>query len=145
MYLGLGSNLGDRRRNIRRALVELADSHIAVLKKSPIIETDPVGGPAQPKFLNLVAKARTTLSPHEVLRTIKGIEMHLGRTKTVRNGPRPIDIDILLYGKLRMKTRQLTIPHPRMACRDFVMQPLTHISPRVAQRYRTARKIPDKH
>ena len=127
IFLGLGSNLGDRRKNIGAALEELQKHGITIQKISSIIETEPLGGPAQGKFLNAAVKAQTTLSPHELLTTVKTIEKTLGRTDTGRWGPRPIDIDILLYGDEKISTPELTIPHPRMKERDFVMQPLGEV------------------
>jgi 2-amino-4-hydroxy-6-hydroxymethyldihydropteridine diphosphokinase len=130
VYLGIGSNLGNRKKNIEDAVTSLRKNHISILKRSTIIETDPVGGPPdQGKFLNGVLKAQTELSPNELLNLLKHIEQELGRTKTVLNGPRIIDIDILLYDDLILQTPQLTLPHPRMFARDFVMNPLKEIEP----------------
>ncbi|MDP2654564.1 MAG: 2-amino-4-hydroxy-6-hydroxymethyldihydropteridine diphosphokinase [Candidatus Omnitrophota bacterium] len=129
VFLGLGSNLGDRRDNILRAVEELKAQGIALDALSTIIETDPVGGPLQGKFLNAVARTSTTLSPQEVLKAIHSVEKSLGRVRTVRDGPRTIDIDILLYDDLKIQTKKLTVPHPRMQERDFVMKPLGEIAP----------------
>lgn len=93
------------------------------------METDPVGGPPQPKFLNAVAKIETRLSPVELLNQCHGIEKELGRVRDVPNGPRPIDLDILLYDRLVLDTPRLTIPHPRMFERAFVLEPLKEIEP----------------
>jgi len=130
VYLALGSNVGNRHHNIRCAIRLLAQHAIAVKKTSAVIETDPVGGPAQRKFLNAALKGETALIPAELLQQIKKIEKVLGRKKTVKNGPRTIDIDILLYGRKKITTPRLTIPHPRMRERTFVMQPLAEIAPR---------------
>jgi len=121
--------LGDRQKNIEQAINELANAGVKILKVSSIIETEPVGGPAQGKFLNAALKAQTVLSPQDLLKTIHQIETALGRVRTVKDGPRTIDIDILLYGNLQMDTPELTIPHPRMRERAFVMQPLFEIEP----------------
>lgn len=130
VYLGIGSNLGNRRKNIEDAIFSLRKNRINVLKRSTIIETDPVGGPPnQGKFLNGVLKIRTQLTPEKLLHLLKRIEQELGRTRTVVNGPRIIDLDILLYNHLRLQTSQLTLPHPRMLQRDFVMKPLKEIDP----------------
>lgn len=128
-YLGLGSNLGDRAGNITKAIALLQDKGIPLLKTSTIIETDPVGGPPQPKFLNAVVKIETRLSPVELLNQCQGIEKELGRVRGAVNGPRTIDLDILLYDRLTVDTPQLKIPHPRMLERDFVMNPLKEIEP----------------
>jgi 2-amino-4-hydroxy-6-hydroxymethyldihydropteridine diphosphokinase len=128
IFLGLGSNLGDRAKNLKRAVEELSREGITVSKISRTIETEPVGGPPQGKYLNAVLKATTTKPPQVLLTSLKSIEKRLGRKRTVRNGPRPIDIDILLYDDLKMKTPLLTIPHPRMFERDFVLKPLAELA-----------------
>ena len=128
-YLSLGSNLGNRRKNLEEAvrmINRLKDAK--VLKKSSFIETEPIGGPkAQPKFLNAAFKISTKLSPLKFLKELKTIEKKLGRVKTVRNGPRVIDLDILLYADRTIKTDKLVVPHPRMFNRDFVVKPLLEI------------------
>jgi len=127
-YLGIGSNLGNRRNNIKKALDYLAKTRgIKIEKISRIYETEPVGGPAQGKFLNAAIKIKTSLTPQLLLKTIKNIEMDLGRRKTVRFGPREMDLDILLYGNKIIKKRGLLIPHPRMFKREFVLRPLREI------------------
>jgi 2-amino-4-hydroxy-6-hydroxymethyldihydropteridine diphosphokinase len=133
VYLGIGSNLGNRRENIETAVTCLTETGITVLKISTIVETDPVGGPSgQGMFLNGVLKVETRLSPRKLLDRLKSIERQLGRVKTVPNGPRPIDLDILLYDRLELQTPRLTVPHPRMFERDFVMRPLSEIEPQLA-------------
>lgn len=127
VYLGLGSNLGDRAKNIHEAVKALNEADIMTIKLSSLIETDPVGGPPQGLFLNAVLKACTGLLPVELLRTINRIEARLGRVRGVRNGPRTIDIDILLYDELMLDTPELVIPHPRMKEREFVMRPLREV------------------
>jgi len=129
IYLGLGSNLGDRDANIDRAIKLLGQNKVIINKVATVIETDPIGGPPQGKFLNTVLCAETTLKPHELLNVIQLIEKQLGRLKKIINGPRPIDIDILLYGQTMLKSPELIIPHPRMTKRAFVMQPLLEIAP----------------
>ena len=128
VYLGLGSNLGDREKNIQDA-VSLLKDFITVEKFSTIIETEPVGFLEQGKFLNAVLKGTTQLSAFDLLAETKSIENKLGRVRTLRNGPRTIDIDILLYDYEKISTPQLTIPHPQMWERDFVMGPLKEIEP----------------
>jgi 2-amino-4-hydroxy-6-hydroxymethyldihydropteridine diphosphokinase len=129
VYLALGSNLGERLQYIQKAVDELEASGVKVLKLSTIIETDPVGGPAQGKYLNAVLKASTDHSPEELHEITLGVERKLGRVKKVVNGPRIIDIDILLYDDIKLITPKLLIPHPRMFERDFVMGPLKEIAP----------------
>lgn len=128
-YLGIGSNLGERRKNISSAIKKIkALKDTKVIKISSLIETEPVGGPAgQPKFLNGALKIKTNLPPLTLLKGIKKIEKELGRDKTVRYGPRVIDLDILLYADKIIKTKTLTIPHPKMFIRDFVIRPLSEI------------------
>ena len=128
VYLGLGSNLGDREKNIREAVKLLEARGVRPLKISSIIETDPVGGPPQGSFLNAALKAETSLVPLDLLKAAQAVEAQLGRVRMVKNGPRTIDIDILRYDDLAMVTDQLVIPHPRMEARDFVMIPLNEIS-----------------
>lgn len=143
VYLGLGSNLGDRQKNINQAISSLEDNGIRVLKQSSVIETDPVGGPPQGKFLNAVVKADTGLPPDKLLAVLKSIEKKQGRVKTVADGPRPIDLDILLYDDIQWNTDDLVIPHPRMLERDFVLIPLTQIEPQLVQRLLHENHNPD--
>jgi 2-amino-4-hydroxy-6-hydroxymethyldihydropteridine diphosphokinase len=140
VYLAIGSNLGDRAENIKLAKTHLATNNINILQCSSIIETAPQGGPPnQCHFLNGVLKVETGLLPRELLALLKTIESKLGRIETVRNGPRPIDLDILLYDQLKLQTPQLTIPHPRMLERDFVMNPLNEIDPQLTRELTHAR------
>ena len=129
VYLGLGSNIGDRFLYIQTALKFLEKNNIHVRKLSTVIETNPVGGPQQNKFLNAALQAETTLLPKELLNRLKIIESSLGRTREVRYGPRTIDIDILLYNKLTLNEPDLKIPHPLIFKRDFVLKPLNEIAP----------------
>ncbi len=141
VYLGLGSNLGNRKANINAALKKLGAARITVEKTAAFLETEPVGGPAQDKFINTVAKAFTKLSPEELLTQIQTIEKSLGRVRSVKNGPRTIDIDILLYDQLKIKKANLTIPHPRMLEREFVMTPLNEIAPNMIKKMRIIKTI----
>jgi len=130
VYLGLGSNLGDRVGNIREALRRLEGQvHIEVV--SSLYETEPVGYRAQPLFINAACKARTRLAPLPLLHFVKDIERGMGRKETFRWGPRVIDIDILFYDDLVMKTPELVIPHPHLEERAFVLVPLAEIAPRL--------------
>lgn len=133
IYLALGSNLGERRQNILRAVAQLEKIGIAVEKVSSLIETQPQGGPPQEKFINAVLKAHSPMPALDLLRELKKIETDLGRTPTVPNGPRIIDIDILLYDQVKITSPEMTIPHPRMHERSFVMQPLAEIEPTLAE------------
>lgn len=128
-YLGIGSNLGNRKRQIKSAIVKINSlKNTRVLKVSKITETDPVGGPCgQPKFLNGALKIRTGLPPLALLKKLKKIERELGRVKSVRLGPRAIDLDILFYADMIMNKRELVVPHPRMFERNFVLKPLSEI------------------
>lgn len=128
-YLGVGSNLGNRRRNILSAIKRLRFlKHARVIKVSNLFMTDPVGGPAsQGKFLNGAIKVKTSLSPQAFLNELKRIESELGRKRNILNGPRTIDLDILFYGERIIKTKVLTVPHPRLFFRKFVLTPLSEI------------------
>lgn len=128
IYLSLGSNLGDRYHNLQQA-IELLRKYIAVRKVSSIYETEPMGDEDQGWFLNLVLSATTTLLPRELLQATQGIEQEMGRIKTRINGPRNIDIDILLYDDLVLQESDLILPHPRTTKRAFVMMPLLEIAP----------------
>lgn len=128
-YLGLGSNLGDRLANLQRAADLLGGKpDISVMRSSRVYETDPVGGPPQPSFLNVVLEIATELSPHELLSVCEGTEDSMGRVRVVRWGPRPIDIDILTYDERTIDEVALQIPHPRMHERGFVLAPLAELA-----------------
>ena len=129
VYLALGSNLGDRRGNLRAAIESMTSAGISVLRESPIYETEPVGYTAQRWFLNMVVEAETALFPMQLLTRAGKIERTLGRVRTIPNGPRTIDIDILLYGTAVVRTPRLDIPHPRMHERRFVLVPLADLAP----------------
>lgn len=129
IYLSLGSNIGDRERNLRKALECLASRDMRVLHTSRIYETEPVDYKEQAWFLNQVVEGETTLFPMQLLTRIGRVERELGRTRTVRQGPRTIDIDILFYGAAVVETARLEIPHPRIAERRFVLAPLAELAP----------------
>lgn len=128
-YLGLGSNLGNRRRNIKLAVKKIgALKATRVIEESKMFDFSPVGGPSgQDNYLNAALKIQTKLSAINLLKKLKKLETELGRVKTVRFGPRTIDLDILLYGDKSIKAKKLTIPHPRLFCRDFVIKPLKEV------------------
>lgn len=121
--------MGNRLKNIHQALDLLEEHGVTVLRISTIIETDPVGGPPQNRYLNGVIEAETAVNPRQLLQSLKRIEKSLGRMTTVPNGPRPIDLDILLYDDKVIEEADLVIPHPRMLERDFVMEPLKELAP----------------
>jgi 2-amino-4-hydroxy-6-hydroxymethyldihydropteridine diphosphokinase len=127
-YLSLGSNLGNRARNIYAALRRLR-SRVRLDHISSLYETEPVGPVEQSWFLNLVCSGDTTLSPEALLGFVKGIEREIGRKKGIRFGPRLIDIDILFYDDLVVRTDRLEIPHPRLHERGFVLIPLKELAP----------------
>ncbi len=129
-FLGLGANLADRRATLAAARDQLARA-MAVVACSSIYETAPWGLLDQPPFLNAVCQVRTTLPPRQLLTYVKQIEHDLGRTPTVRWGPRLIDIDILLYDDLIYLDEQLAIPHPRLVERAFVLIPLGELAPQL--------------
>ena len=131
VHLGLGSNLGDREANIKRALECLALRGIEVSALSPLYETEPWGVVDQPRFLNAACAIETDHPPHALLDLLKEIESEMGRVPTVRNGPRPIDLDILLYGRLRIHTPRLIVPHVGMLQRASVLVPLADVAPAV--------------
>ncbi|HMD31755.1 MAG TPA: 2-amino-4-hydroxy-6-hydroxymethyldihydropteridine diphosphokinase [Candidatus Acidoferrales bacterium] len=129
IYLGLGSNLGDRAAHIERALAALAALGIEIVRRSSFYATEPIGFAPQHWFLNCVVEGVTTFMPRQLLRATQQVERALGRRKTVRNGPRTLDIDILLYGLNVVSLPELEIPHPRIAERRFVLVPLREIAP----------------
>ena len=127
-YIGIGSNLGDKEKNMIDAVRMLEETNrIEVRKLSSIYETEPVGGPPQPKYLNGVIEVETDLEPKELLFAMQRIENALGRKRTVKYGSRTIDLDILTYGDKIIDEPDLKIPHPRMAERAFVQKPLGDI------------------
>jgi 2-amino-4-hydroxy-6-hydroxymethyldihydropteridine diphosphokinase len=133
LFIGVGSNKGDRNEYIKRALEHLEkDEEIKILKKSSIIETEPAGNPEQDKFLNMVIELETFLDPYTLFRRLKNIERYLGRQEPHEKwSPREIDLDILLFDDLIIKGKNLIIPHTLMHERDFVLRPLCEIAPDV--------------
>ena len=145
VYLSLGSNIGNREAHLRAAIDGLSAAGVRTLRVSPIYETAPVDNRAQAWFLNLVLEAETGLFPVQLLARTSRIERELGRVRTAPKGPRTIDIDILLYGNIVMKTDRLEIPHPRMGERRFVLAPLSDRAPglRHPVTHRTVREMLD--
>jgi 2-amino-4-hydroxy-6-hydroxymethyldihydropteridine diphosphokinase len=132
-FVALGANLGDRESSLRDALRRLADDpELEVRSISSVYETAPVGFTDQPSFLNMAVCLGTDLEPIELLRRLLAIEQEMGRVRDVRWGPRNIDLDLLLYGEMSMETPELTLPHPRMGQRAFVLVPLRDIWPNQA-------------
>ena len=131
VYLSLGSNLGNRSKNLLTAIKLLKEGGFAVIKTSYIYETSPWGTTKQPNFLNLVLKGKTKLSPEGLLKEIQNIEKTMGRASTEKWGPRIIDIDILFYNKEVINIPALQIPHPQLHKRAFVLIPLKEIAPRL--------------
>ncbi|MBM3768512.1 MAG: 2-amino-4-hydroxy-6-hydroxymethyldihydropteridine diphosphokinase [Acidobacteria bacterium] len=131
IYLGLGSNIGDRRALLEDALQRIAASGITITKRSTIVETEPAYVLDQPRFLNMVIEAQTTLMPRALLQTLQRIEREMGRRIIVDKGPRSIDIDILFYSDIIMRTKDLTIPHALLHERRFVLEPLNEIAPQL--------------
>lgn len=131
VFLALGSNLGDRLKNLRAAIALLSPD-VQPVACSPVYETPPWGFEDQPKFLNQVLQARTQLLPEELLDHLKGIEKTLGRQETFRFGPRNVDLDIIFYDDLVFVSERLQIPHPRLANRAFVLLPLAQVAPEIS-------------
>jgi 2-amino-4-hydroxy-6-hydroxymethyldihydropteridine diphosphokinase len=133
--IGLGSNLGDRRRSLEGAIRALGDvPGVSVQRASAFLETEPVGGPpGQGMYLNAAAELDTLLDPFELLGVLQEIEGRFGRVRTIQWGPRTLDLDLLLYEDQIIDTPELTVPHPRLASRRFVLEPLAEIAPLVVE------------
>ena len=129
VYLGLGSNIGNREVNLREALERLDAAEIRVVRRSSLYETEPLELLDQPPFLNAAVEVKTDLFPLQLLARIRDIEREMGRRRVTPKGPRNIDIDILFYGRSVIQTAELETPHPRIAQRRFVLEPLAEIAP----------------
>ncbi len=129
VYLSLGSNLGDRERNLARAVTALASRGVCVVRQSSVYETEPVDVRQQGWFLNCVVEAETERMPRQLLSGLLEVERELGRRRRVPRGPRSIDLDILFYGTSIVRLPELEIPHPRLTGRRFVLVPLNEIAP----------------
>ena len=137
-YLGLGSNLGDRLGHLRAGVSSLSGARgVDVVAVSSVYRTEPVGGPEQPEFLNAVVAVSTTLAPRELLALARRIEAERDRIRKERWGPRTLDVDILLYGDITLREADLEIPHPGLAERKFVLEPLLEVEPGAALPDRT--------
>lgn len=144
-FLGMGTNLGDRRRHLAAALRGLAaDMAISIVTGSSVYESKPVGVLEQPDFLNLVLQVETTHPPLVLLAACLGVEARLGRERRERWGPRIIDIDVLIYGQLTWDDDRLVLPHPRMHERSFVLTPLAEIAPGLKVNGVSARGLADR-
>lgn len=131
-FIGLGTNIGSREKNLNKALQLLTnDGSLTLLDSSSIYETDPVGYLDQDPFLNMIVKVKTSLNPEQLLNKCQQIEKICGRKREIRWGPRIIDLDILLYNQENIETKNLSIPHPRMIERAFVLIPLLEIEPNI--------------
>jgi 2-amino-4-hydroxy-6-hydroxymethyldihydropteridine diphosphokinase len=128
VYLGLGTNLGDRVANLGAALTGLA-TRVTIDACSDVYETEPIGIREQPRFLNMAVRARALLAPVDLLHAVKQLERDMGRVTTVRMGPRIIDIDVLLYGGVVLEDAELSLPHPGLLHRPFVLRPLLDLDP----------------
>ena len=127
-YVALGSNLGDREENLRNALKHLQENGVDVIKTSTFIETEPYGVTDQPGFVNAVCQVETELAPLDLLRLLLSIEQEMGRVRLRRWGERNIDLDLLLYEDAVLESEELTLPHPDMQNRDFVLIPFAEIA-----------------
>jgi 2-amino-4-hydroxy-6-hydroxymethyldihydropteridine diphosphokinase len=129
-YLGMGANLGDRLANLQTAVDLLGEEPgVRVVASSRVWETEPVGGPDQPDYLNAVIRIETELEPKELLGACMRVEKGLGRVRCVRWGPRPLDVDVLMFDDVVSNDPTLTLPHPRMLQRAFVLVPLLELDP----------------
>lgn len=150
VYIGIGSNLGDRKTNCLKAIELLIENGVEVLKQSSMYETEPWGMENQPDFINMAVEAKTMLSPRDLLNLLKTIERNMGRSYVDpashrpigRWGPRIIDLDILLYDGLTIAEPDLIIPHPLMQERDFVLKPLSEIAPDLVNSFLRNRQRP---
>jgi len=131
-FIALGSNLQDPQAHVERALQTIANTpRIKLIKASSLFKTAPIGYDNQPDFINAVAEIETDLSPLALLHTLLAIEAQQGRERPFPNAPRVLDLDVLLYGNIEINTAELTLPHPRMHTRGFVMLPLAEIAPKI--------------
>ena len=135
VFIGLGSNLGEREKNCEEAIRLIGESGITVVSRSSMYETEPWGVKDQPLFINMVIRVQTEREPSELLRALKVVEKKMGRNETKKWASRIIDLDILLYDDITVDEPDLKIPHPYMFDRDFVIKPLSEIAPEVVKKY----------
>jgi 2-amino-4-hydroxy-6-hydroxymethyldihydropteridine diphosphokinase len=128
VYLGLGSNLGDRIANLQKGATLLAE-RVGEIEVSSVYRTMPVGFSSQPEYLNAACRVRTRFGPFELMHAIRSIETDVGRVRTVKNGPRTLDVDILLFGSAKLRSSAVTVPHPRLGERAFALEPLAELAP----------------
>ena len=131
VYIALGSNVGDRAAMLARAIEKMNGAGLRVLRQSSLYETEPVGGPPQPWFLNAVVETETEMMLHLVLRALQDIEQAMGRQRSIACGPRTLDLDLLFDGDNVIRSGELDVPHPRLAQRRFVLAPLAELAPRL--------------
>ena len=127
IFIGLGSNLGDRTAFLAEARERMNQAGIRVVRESSVIETDPVGYADQGRYLNQAVEVDTQLTPRELLNALLAIETAMGRVRTIKNGPRNIDLDVLIYNQVSLNEPGLELPHPRMMERSFVLEPLREL------------------
>lgn len=132
VFIGLGSNLGDRPRFLRQALEALQGDQVRVRQCSSFRRTAPIGGPQQPDFVNAVARLEVQTTPQALMHKLLQTEARFGRRRQMVNGPRTLDLDLLLFGQQQFQTEFLTLPHPRASQRRFVLEPLLELAPRLA-------------
>lgn len=137
IYIALGANIGERAAQLSDAIAEMGKMGVTVTKQSSVYETAPVGYTDQPSFYNMVVEVETHQSVTDLLNTLQQIERQLGRERLFKNGPRTIDLDILYYNGEDIQSEHLTVPHPRMQERAFVLAPLAEIAPELVVRGRT--------
>lgn len=137
IYIALGANIGERAAQLSDAIAEMGKMGVTVTKQSSVYETAPVGYTDQPSFYNMVVEVETHQSVTDLLNTLQQIERQLGRERLFKNGPRTIDLDILYYNGEDIQSEHLTVPHPRMQKRAFVLAPLAEIAPELVVRGRT--------
>lgn len=137
IYVALGANIGDRAGQLSAAIDEMERVGLHVTKQSSVYETAPVGYTEQPSFYNMVVEVKSRQSAEELLKTLQQIEQRLGRERLFKNGPRTIDLDILFYNGEDIQSEHLTVPHPRMQERAFVLAPLAEIAPELIVKGRT--------
>lgn len=133
-YIGMGSNMGDRLEHLKSGVAAIAAAapEVIIIGKSSVYDSEPVGMTDQPDFLNAVVAVETTLDPYQLLSLLHKIEIDMGRQRITRWGPRTLDLDVLMYGDVEQDDPKLTLPHPRLTVRRFVLEPMLEIEPGAA-------------